>query len=173
MRSETPQTQGSGKDGKEKKEESKDTKPEEEKKEGEGEQPAFNYEELPTQCKMFSALQPLHDMNILVQHVEAGYQVRKHLFDVASKVFAANMQDGGLNSFMALTGQKNKILNEKMDKFLAESCDFGEGQKYEDRNHMIVYKTFLDNTTDDKTDLMELLELYAQREQAAQNPEGQ
>ena len=71
LRSETPQTTGSGKDGKDKKEESK----EEEKKDIESsrEQPAFVYDELPTQCKMFSALQPLHDMNILVQHVEAGY----------------------------------------------------------------------------------------------------
>ena len=75
---------------------------------------------MPTQCKMFNALQPLQDMNILVQHVEAGYQVRKHLFDVAAKVFSTNVQDGILNSFMALSGQKNKILNEKMDQFLAE-----------------------------------------------------
>ena len=38
---------------------------------------------------------------------------------------------------------------------------------------MIVYKTFLDNTTDDKTDLMDLLELYAQQEAAANALEGQ
>ena len=112
-------------------------------------------------------------MNILVQHVEAGYQVRKHLYDVASKVFAANMQEGSLNSFMALTGQKNTILNSKMDKFLADNYGFGEGQKYEDRNAMIVYKTFLDASTDDKTDLMNLLEMYAQQEAQAQNPEDQ
>ena len=118
MRSETPQTQGSGKDGKDKKEESKQ---EEEKKEGESSrEQTFIYDEMPVQCKMFNALQPLHDMNILIQHVEAGYQVRKHLFDIASKAFSANVGDGVLNTFMALTGQKNKILNEKMDKFLAE-----------------------------------------------------
>ena len=103
-------------------------------------------------------------MNILVQHVEAGYQVRKQLFDVASRVFAANLQEGSLNTFMALTGQKNNVLNSKMDKFLADNYGFGEGQKFEDRNAMIVYKTFLDASTDDKTDLMALLERYAQQE---------
>ena len=163
LRASTPQTAGSGKDKKE------DAKQGEEQKDDSAsrDHSVFVYEDLPTTCKMFNALQPSHDMNILVQHVEAGFQVRKHLFDVASKVFAANMQDAGLNSFMALTGQKNKILNEKMDKFLAGNCGFGEGQKYEDRNAMIVYKTFLDSTTDDKGDLMDLLELYAQREAQA------
>lgn len=71
------------------------------------------------------------------------------------------MQEAGVNSFMQLTGQKNTILNTKMDEFLAKHSGFGAGQKYEDRNAMIVYKTFLESNTDDKSDLMELLETYA------------
>ena len=171
-RSPTPQTQGSGKGDKEKKGE--EAKQGEEVKDGEGsQQPGFNYDDLPLTCKMLNALQPTHEMNILVQHVEAGFQVKKHLFDVAQKVFATNLQEGYLNMFMAMTGDKNKILNEKMDKFLAETCGFGEGQKFEDKNSMIVYKTFLDSSTDDKTDLLNLLDLYMQREAEANAEQNQ
>ena len=125
---------------------------------------AFSYDEIPPQCKMFSAAQPLNDLSILVHHVEASYQVKKHLFDVACKVFPDKVQDSIFTMYMALAEQKNQFLNEKMDKFLAEQCGFGEGQKFEDKNTLIIYKTFLDSSTDDKADLMELLELYALQE---------
>ena len=73
---------------------------------------------------------------------------------MATKVFPDKVQDNIFSMYMALAEQKNQFLNEKMDKFLAEQCGFGEGQKLEDKNSLIIYKTFLDSSTDDKADLM-------------------
>jgi hypothetical protein len=74
--------------------------------------------------------------------IEAQYQVRRLIIDVAKRHFK-ELEKLNMNAVLGHTAQKSKQLEERLEDYLVRMLGFGRGCQVVDRNYKITWKTFL------------------------------
>mmetsp|Transcript_32579 Transcript_32579/g.23529 ORF Transcript_32579/g.23529 Transcript_32579/m.23529 type:complete len:94 (+) Transcript_32579:2127-2408(+) len=91
---------------------------------------------------MINPLNPNCDINMVVHHTEACYHLRKFIIEGARKQWK-ELEKVNLNAILSHTASKQKQLETRFEEQLARDVGLGLGEKIEERNYRITYKTFL------------------------------
>ena len=82
------------------------------------------------------------------------------------------MQPITIESFMEQSRLEQNRINSLIEEDLVKNSGYGEGQQFTEEGreaYQIMYKTFLTKKEDDKSDLIELLMLRAERQERMNN----
>lgn len=110
----------------------------------EKEEELFNYSSLSTKVILAKPENPEFDINLIVHHTEAGYALRKHIIEKAKvrEAWAKDLKEVSTNEVLAVSAKKSKLAEQLFEEELL-GHGFNSGEKFEDTNLKIIYKTFL------------------------------
>lgn len=109
---------------------------------GELQEEEFALENIPNKVQMINPLNPASELAMIVHHVEACYHLRKFIIEGAKKQWK-ELDKVNLNAILSHTASKQKQLDSRFEEQLARDVGLGQGEKIDERNYRITYKTFL------------------------------
>lgn len=110
----------------------------------EKEEEIFNYAALSQKIIMAKPENPEFDINLIVHHTEAGYTLRKHIIEKAKarEAWSKDLKEVSTNEVLSVSAKKSKLAETLFEEELL-GHGFNSGEKFEDTNLKIIYKTFL------------------------------
>ena len=106
----------------------------------EGDDVVFQPEKLPKKVPLVKPVQA--DLNTIVYHSEAPFQVRRFLIEQAKKSFK-ELEKAELNALLSHSHRSSKMLEERIEENLIKTQGFNRGCMFQDQNSRILFKTFL------------------------------
>jgi len=111
---------------------------------GEGEEPPFELERIPSKTPILQPLNPTAEINMLVHHSEIVSFIRKYVIDKVKATWPTQFKElKDNNSILGSLEKKSKVLDERFEEFVNEKLSFGRGQMFEDERIKIIFNTFL------------------------------
>lgn len=104
---------------------------------------AFEIEKLSHRVIMLRAANAEHyEGNLMVQHGEAVYFVRRQILEKARNYWK-EAKEINTNYVLGMTERKQKMLDEKFEEHCIKELGYQLGEQYEDQNMRVTFKTFL------------------------------
>ena len=83
-----------------------------------------------------------YEGNLMVQHGEAVYFVRRHILEKARN-FWKEAKEINTNYVLGMSERKQNQLNEQFEKQCIKELGYELGEQFEDQNMRVTFKTFL------------------------------
>lgn len=84
--------------------------------------------------------------NVIVYHAEAAYQVRKYIFEQAKKTYK-EVEKSNTSELLSHSHQRTRELEDRFEEYLLTGQGYGKGNMHTDLNSKILFKTFLNETS--------------------------
>ena len=83
--------------------------------------------------------------NLLVQHTEAAFLLRKHIIDLVQKMLPTELKDLNVNGILQVTQMRQRTMESNLQALLMKEHGFNNGRSYSNGyNISIFYRTFLE-----------------------------
>lgn len=103
----------------------------------------FEIEKLSSRIILLkSANEEHYEGNLMVQHGEAVYFVRRHILEKARN-FWKEAKEINANYVLGMSERLQKQLDDKFEKQCIKELGYELGEQYEDHNMRVTFKTFL------------------------------